>query len=172
MTTPTPYVAYAPFQGGLQAMFTSVVQVLRASSALQADGTAALTWVPLTIVVDPVLSQAGLLRCRLDLQFVRRGIDQPAPIIAGRAPDRVGVAYFMPATDPSTGIPLVLAGDRLKTVPHPMTNRQPVFGTFEIRQIPDMAQDYVGAHHVETQIVEVSESLQPGSPQPFPGATT
>jgi hypothetical protein len=46
----------------------------------------------------------------------------------------------------------------------------PVFGTFEMRVIPDVAQDYVGAHHVEVQVIEVSQSLQPGSPTPFPGS--
>ena len=172
MTTPTPYVPYAPLQGGLQAMFTSVVQVTRAQVGLSAQGDASVSWEPLTEILDPGLNQAGLMRCRLDLQFIRRGIDQPAPVIAGKAPDRVGVIYYLSAVDPATGIPLVLAGDRVVCVPHPVTSRLPVFGTFELRQVPDVAQDYVGGHHVETQIVEVSQSLKPGSVTPFPGATS
>jgi hypothetical protein len=45
----------------------------------------------------------------------------------------------------------------------------PVFGTFEVRLIPEVAQDLTGAHHVETQVIEVSQMLKPGSPTPFPG---
>jgi hypothetical protein len=57
----------------------------------------------------------------------------------------------------------VLAGDRLRCV------AGPVFGTFEIRVVPDPAQDYVGTHHIEVQVIEVAQALQPGSPTPFPG---
>ena len=76
----------------------------------------------------------------------------------------------MPVTDPLTGIPYVQAGDRLVCIQDPITRALPVFGTFEIRQVPDVAQDFIGGHHIETQVVEVSESLQPGSPTPFPGS--
>lgn len=172
MTTPTPYVPAVPLQGGIQALLSSVVQVIRLNAILTDSGDVSMSWAPITAVVDPVLNMPGLLQCRLDLGFIRRGIDQPAAIIAGKAPDRVGVCYFMPATDPVTGIPLVLAGDRLLCVANPLTGRLPVTGTFEIRPVPDMAQDFIGGHHVEVQVVEVSQALQPGAITPFPGATT
>jgi hypothetical protein len=121
----------------------------------------AFTWDPVTSVVDHGLDVPGMLQCRLDLTFLRPGKDQPAPVVAGRAPDRVGVCYFDPAPD-ANGASLVRAGDRLQCV------QGPIYGTFEIRLIPDVAQSLIGAHHIEVQIVEVSQMLKPGtSPTPF-----
>lgn len=158
----TPYIPYAPGQG-FRMFYTSVCQVLRNNPQLVASGGMTFGWPAVTTIVDPVLNQPGLLACRLDLQLVRPGKDAPAPIVAGRAPDRVGVCFFDLATDVN-GVPLVRAGDRLKCV------SGPIFGTFDIRVIPDVAQDLIGAHHVEVQVVEVSQQLQPGSPTPFPGS--
>jgi hypothetical protein len=143
--------------------YTSVCQVLRLDPSLGATGGLTFAWPAVEAVVDPVLDQPGLLQCRLDLTFLRPGKDQPAPIVAGRAPDRTGVCYFGLAHD-SNGAPLVKAGDRL------LCKSGPIFGTFEIRLIPDVAQDMIGAHHIETQIVEVSQMLKPGSPTPYPGS--
>lgn len=158
----TPYIPYAPGQG-LRMFYTSTCQVVRQNPELDAGGGMMLGWQQLTSIVDPILDQPGLLQCRLDLQLVRPGKDQPAPIVAGRAPDRVGVCFF-DLTNDTNGAPLVRAGDRLECV------AGPVYGTFEIRIIPDVAQDLIGAHHVEVQVVEVSQMMQPGSPTPFPGS--
>jgi hypothetical protein len=158
----TPYVPFAPGQAGLRMFYSSVCQVLRLQPALQPGGGMSMTWEPLSSVVDPVLNVPGQLQCRLDLTFIRPGKDQPVPVVAGRAPDRVGVCYFDLAADAS-GVPLVLAGDRLECV------SGPIFGTFDIRLIPDVAQDLIGAHHVEVQVIEVSQMLRAGGPTPFPG---
>jgi hypothetical protein len=84
------------------------------------------------------------------------------PLAAGRAPDRVGVLFCdMPAD--VNGLPLIKAGDRFQMV------SGPVAGTFEVRQVPEAAQDFLGAHHAEFQVIEVAQSLQPGSYTPFPG---
>jgi hypothetical protein len=143
--------------------YSSTCQVLRLDPQMDPSGGMVLGWTALTSILDPIIDQPGLLQCRLDLTFVRPGKDQPAPIVAGRAPDRVGVCFFDLAND-DNGAPLVRAGDRLTCV------AGPIFGTFEIRVIPDVAQDMVGAHHIEVQVVEVSQMLQPGSPTPFPGS--
>jgi len=143
--------------------YTSACQVLRNVPQLDDSGGMTLGWTPVTDIVDPELDQPGLLQCRLDLQLVRPGKDAPAPLAAGRAPDRVGVAFFDLAAGPD-GAPLVRAGDRLECV------AGPVYGTFEIRVVPDVAQDLTGGHHVEVQVIEVSQMLQPGSPTPFPGS--
>ena len=163
MTTPQPYVPFAPGQANMRMFYTSTVQVLRAVASVAAGGGMTYTWPAVPTVVDPVLNVPGQLQCRLDLTFVRPGKDQPAPLVAGRAPDRIGVCYFDLATDAS-GVPLVVAGDRLNCI------AGPIFGTFEIRPIPDVAQDLIGAHHVEVQVVEVSQMLTPGSPMPYPGS--
>jgi hypothetical protein len=143
-------------------MYRSVVQVLRLSSTLQAGGGMSVSWAPITDVVDRMLGTPGMLRCRLDIGFLRPGKDQFAPLVAGRAPDRVGVAYYDPVVDGSSN-PLVKAGDRLQCV------SGPIFGMFEVRVIPDVAQDFIGANHVEVQVIEVAQALLPGSPTPFPG---
>ncbi len=159
----TPYVPYLPsVPSPLRSFYSTVAQVLRLNEVLQAGGGMVMTWNPLTAVVDPILDLPGLLACRIDLTFLRPGKDQPAPFVAGRAQDRVGVAYFDLAASVS-GIPYILAGDRLECV------SGPIFGTFEIRNIPDVAQDGFSGHHVEVQVIEVSQALQPGSPTPFPG---
>ena len=163
MSTPQPYVPYAPGQSAIRMFYSSVCQVERLDPVLDSGGGMSLTWNDLTTIVDPVYNQPGLLQCRLDLTFLRPGKDQPMPLVAGRAPDRTGVCYFDLATD-GDGVPLVLAGDRLKCV------SGPIFGTFELRLIPDVAQSLTGAHHVETQVIEVSQMMQRGSPTPFPGS--
>jgi hypothetical protein len=163
MTTPySPYLPYAPGQG-LRMFYLTTAQVLRLDPVLGAGGGMSLAWNPVQSIVDPILNQPGLLGCRLDLTFIRPGKDQPAPIVAGRAPDRVGVCYFDLTAD-ANGAPLVKAGDRLHCV------SGPIFGTFELRLVPDVAQDLLGAHHIETQVIEVSQMLTPGSPTPFPGS--
>lgn len=163
MTTPQPYVPFAP-NSVLRMFYTSVCQVRRFNPALGPTGAMTFSWDPVTTVVDPVLGQPGLLQCRLDLTFLRPGKDQPSPIVAGRAPDRTGVCYF-DLTNDADGAPLVKSADRLQCV------SGPIFGTFDIRLIPDVAQDLTGAHHVEVQVVECSQMLKPGSPQPFPGTS-
>jgi hypothetical protein len=160
MTTPQPYQPFAPGQG-LRIFYTSTCQVLRLNPSPDAGGGMSFTWDQVTSVVDPVLNQPGLLQCRLDLTFLRPGKDQSAPVVAGRAPDRTGVCYFDLTAD-ANGAPLVKAGDRLKCV------SGPIFGTFEIRLVPDVAQSLIGAHHIEVQVCEVSQMLKPGtSPTPF-----
>jgi hypothetical protein len=161
MTVPQPYVPFAP-SSVLRMFYLSTCQVLRLDPALGPAGAMTFSWVPVDTIVDPVLNQPGLLQCRLDLTFLRPGKDQPAPIVAGRAPDRTGVCYFDLTAD-ANGAPLVKSADRLQCV------AGPVFGTFEIRLVPDVAQDLTGAHHIEVQVVETSQMLKQGSPMPFPG---
>lgn len=96
-------------------------------------------------IVDPVLGVPGELMCRLDLNFVRPGKDQPSALASGRAIDRVGV-LFCDAT------PNLLAGDWLKLVGGPVT------GTFELRATPDGAVDFSNVHHLEVQVSEVAPS--------------
>jgi hypothetical protein len=115
--------------------------------------------------VDPFFGVPGQMLCRLDLQFTRPGKDVPMPLVAGRAPDRVGLLYFDAVPD-TNGRLLVKSGDRIVMV------SGPVYGTFQLNQIPEVAQDFIGAHHIETQVVEVSQALEAGALTPFPGTTT
>jgi hypothetical protein len=159
----TPYTPFAPSQAGLAVFYTSTVQVLRLTETLQAGGGMTMSWQPVTTIVDPLTSVVGQLRCRIDLTHLRPGKDLPSPMVAGRAPDRVGVMYFSLSPD-ANGAPQVLAADRVRCV------AGPIFGTFEVRLIPDVAQDLTGAHHAEVQVIEVSQQLGTGSPTPFPGS--
>lgn len=116
-------------------LFSSRVSVLRLELS-SADGMASYAYVPV----------AGMdsVPCRLDLNFLRPGKDQPTAPEAGKAPDRIGV-MFCDATV------AIRAGDRFRAVAGPVT------GVFEIRQTPDKAVDYSSAHHIEVQIVEVAQ---------------
>lgn len=126
-------------------LYMSRCEVLRFTS-LMVNGTPTQSWGKIDAVVDPRLGVPGELMCRINLGFLRPGVDQPVPLVAGRAPDRSGVMFFDP-----TGA--IKAGDRVRTLSGPVT------GTFEIRVIPEPAIDYRGAHHMEVQIVEVAQQL-------------
>jgi hypothetical protein len=140
-------------------LFNSRVEIRRMHAQL-VNGTPDFQWLRLDQLPTPVLTPpdtllgvASELMCRLDLNFVRPGKDQPMPVVAGRAPDRMGVAFF-DYTD------VVKAGDRIVCL------SGPVVGTFEIRAIPDPAIGYTSAHHVEVQIIEVAQKTTGR----FPGA--
>jgi hypothetical protein len=159
VTTPyVPQVAGSP----ARAFYTSVAQVLRLQPVLQDGGGMSVSWGPVDVILDPYIQTPGLLACRLDLQFTRPGKDALMPLVAGRAPDRVGVLFYDMPLD-SSGLPLLKAGDRYELVSGPLT------GTFEMRQVPEAAQDFLGAQHCENQVIETSQALQPGSYTPFPG---
>lgn len=115
-------------------------------------GSAINDWEKLDEVVDAELGVEGEMMCRLDLNFVRPGKDQPSALVAGRAIDRVGVLFC----DYS---PYLLAGDRLKMIAGPIS------GTFELKATPDGAVDFSEVHHMEVQVVEVAPSAVrfPGS---------
>jgi len=157
----TPDVPFAP-QSTARGLYRSVAQVIRLQPTLQPGGGMVVSWSPVTDILDPYIGTPGLLACRVDLQFTRPGKDAPMPLVAGRAPDRVGVMFCdMPAD--ASGLPLLKAGDRF------VMTSGPVAGTFQVNQVPEIAQDYIGAAHAEFQVVEVSQALQPGSYTPFPG---
>lgn len=160
-----PYVPFVPPPSPLRGLYTSLVQVTRLTPTLVAQGGMSVAWNPITAIPDRTLNQPGLMMCRLDIGFVRPGKDQFAPLVAGRPPDRVGVCYYDVVAD-SNGVPVVRAGDQLVCV------SGPIFGTWQIRVIPDVAQNYIGGHHIEVQVIEVSQALGAGSPMPFPGNLT
>lgn len=125
-------------------LFNSRVQVERLTTTNN-NGRSQMLWVPLDAPLDYVA-------CRLDLVFMRPGKDIPAPLEAGRAPDRIGIMFC--AADLA-----IRAGDRIVTVPNDF-GLEPVKGTFDLKVIPDIAQDYSGGHHIEVQVVETLNDLQ------------
>lgn len=133
-------------------LYQSRMEVLRLSGTL-VNGAPVMRYDKVASTVDPKLGATGEIMCRLDLTFIRPGKDQPMPIVAGRAPDRIGVLFYDTGCD-------VRAGDRLRAVAGPVT------GTFEIRTIPDSAVAYGTTHHMEVQVIEVAQSLA----GVFPGA--
>jgi hypothetical protein len=133
-------------------LYSTRAEALRMSGTL-VDGSPVLTWTKVDTIVDPSLDVPGELMCRLDMAFVRPGKDQPMPVVAGRAPDRIGLMFFDVGVD-------VRAGDRI----HALSG--PVVGTFEVRVVPDPAVDLASAHHMEVQVVEVAQALT----GVFPGA--
>lgn len=133
-------------------LYVTRAEVLRLAGTL-VDGSPVLTWTKVDTLVDPTLGVPGELMCRLDMAFVRPGKDQPMPVVAGRAPDRIGLMFFDSGCD-------IRAGDRIHTL------AGPVAGTFEVRVVPDPAVDLAAAHHMEVQVVEVAQALS----GVFPGA--
>ena len=101
---------------------------------------------------DPALNDMlQFLKGRLDLNFLRQGKDVlPAPV-AGRASDHVGILFTFPYAP-------IKAGDRLVAIPNEQ-NKIPVPGTYDIREMPDVAIDFSDAHHIEVQVIEVGQEL-------------
>lgn len=99
---------------------------------------------------------------RLDMVFLRPGKDVPLAVEAGKAPDRIGICF----AEPNSGL---RAGDRITAVPNTV-GQIPVPGTFDIRVIPDLPQDYSKAHHQEIQVVEVAQAFTDPI-RPFPGVS-
>lgn len=113
------------------------------------DGDATMSWQKVTDVLDTWLGVAGELMCRIDLAFQRPGKDQPMPLVAGRAPDRVGVLFCDPTDQ-------LRSGDRLHCLDGP------VQGTFELRVMPDPIAGFGPyVHHLEAQVIEVSQNMRP-----------
>jgi hypothetical protein len=159
----TPFQPAVPLGNSPRWLYRTTANVLRQRQTLGSDGGLAITWATVGIQVDPYVATPGQLLCRIDFIFTRPGKDQPAAVVAGRAPDRVAVCFFDPMLD-TNGLPTVRPGDRLQCI------AGPVQGTFEIRVIPEAAQDYVGVHHIEVQVVEVSQALASPSQTTFPGS--
>lgn len=128
----------------MQHLFNSVVKTRRLSSS-QVDGMVTTQW------TDVTTGGLGYVSCRIDLNFIRPGKDEPAPLQAGGAQDRYGILFCGPS------VPFK-AGDRIKCIPNGF-GELPVEGTFEIRSIPDKAIDFSRAHHIEVLVFEVPQDL-------------
>lgn len=110
------------------------VEVLR-QARTRVNGALRLSWVAVA-GLRPVV--------RFDLNFIRPGKGQLPPLQSGVRPDRVGVVFAELSAD-------IRAGDRLRPV------SGPVAGTFEVRNIPDVAQGYGAGHHKEIEVIEVAQ---------------
>lgn len=109
------------------------------------EGAAQFTWTDVTDVLDSRLGIPGLMKCRLDLQFVRPGLNAPMPAEAGAPIPRAGTMFC----DIPPGENRLRAGDHLKVVKGVYKGSM-----FEITAIPEVAQDVIAAVHLEAQIVE------------------
>jgi hypothetical protein len=125
-------------------LFPNKVEILE-SVADVVDGARVQTWQKSTQSFDPVCAP-GEMKCRLDLTFLRVGKDAPAPMVAGRTPDRTGVMYC-------TYTPALQAGQIIKVISGPHTG-----ASFMLKMRPDEAQDGVGTHHIEVQVFEVNQA--------------
>lgn len=94
---------------------------------------------------QPLLGSDGqplVLRCFLDLNFIRQGKDPQWTAEAGRPMDRTGVWFGL------AGAP-IKSGDRIKMVKGPT-------GTFEVQGAIDPAWTPSEEHHVEVGVQEVA----------------
>lgn len=125
-------------------LFNSTVEILEAITDI-VDGARVQAWNKSTAKFDPVCAP-GEMRCRLDLIFLRPGKDQPAPIVAGRTPDRTGIMYC-------SYTPNLKGGQTVRVVKGPQKG-----ASFLIKMRPDEAQDFNGTHHIEVQVFEVAQA--------------
>jgi len=135
-------------------LFNSRVEVLEAITDI-VDGARMQSWAKSSDQFDSMAAN-GEMWCRLDLIFLRPGKDQPAPIVAGRTPDRTGILYcsFTPA---------LKGGQIIRCLEGPY-----VGSSFLLKMRPDAAQAFSSAHHIEVQVFEVAQaafSYPSGAPQ-------
>jgi hypothetical protein len=120
-------------------LYASVVKVQRLQLLVEDGQTAIHDWVDQAAPLN-------YIPCRLDLSFVRLGKDAVPAYESAVVPSRFGILFCAPNV-------ALQGGDRIVTVSGPVT------GTFDIKAIPDMPQDYSTAHHIEVQIVETNQTL-------------
>lgn len=131
-------------------LFNSCVRVEELQLVVT-DGVAAMDWAQATSEDPNAQTLLERLPCRLDMNFLRPGKDiAPAPE-AGKAPDRLGIMFTYPFAP-------IKAGQRVVAIENDW-GLIPVKGTFEIRVIPDEAQDFSKTHHLEVQIIETNQNL-------------
>lgn len=144
------YIAPLPNLAGvtsfMRPLYDTRVRVLRRQVVTEHAGSARESWPAIPDVPDVTWGVPGEMWCRLALRFLRRGKDQPPPVVAGRAPDRIGVLYC-------DVTPHLRAGDRVRCV------QGPIAGTFELRVAPDLSPDLFTVHHLEVQVIETAQSL-------------
>lgn len=125
-------------------LFNSTVEVIESITDI-VDGARVQVFQKSTASFDPTAAP-GEMKCRLDLIFLRPGKDAPAPIVAGRSPDRTGIMYC-------SYTPSLKGGQIVRCIKGPHTG-----ASFLIKMRPDEAQDYRGTHHIEVQVFEVAQS--------------
>lgn len=125
-------------------LFPSVVEVLEATTQV-VDGARVQTWNKANQSFDRTLPY-GQMKCRLDLIFLRPGKDAPAPVVAGRTPDRTGVLFC-------SNTPALKGGHIVRVIKGPHLG-----SSFLIKPRPDEAQGFSAAHHIEVQVTEVAQA--------------
>lgn len=125
-------------------LFSSTVEILESTTQV-VDGARVQTWNKSNASFDATCSR-GEMRCRLDLIFLRPGKDAPAPVVAGRTPDRTGVMYC-------SYTPSLKGGQIMRVINGPFTG-----SAFLLKMRPDEAQAFSGTHHIEVQVNEVAQA--------------
>lgn len=125
-------------------LFASRVEVLESITDV-VDGARVQTWQKSSANFDPTCAP-GEMKCRLDLIFLRPGKDQPAPIVAGRSPDRTGVLYCSYTS-------ALQGGHIIKVIDGPYKD-----SSFLLKMRPDEAQAFSRTHHIEVQVFEVNQA--------------
>jgi hypothetical protein len=125
-------------------LFNTTVEILESITDV-VDGARVQTWQKSALMFDPTCA-LGEMKCRLDLIFLRVGKDTPAPIVAGRTPDRTGVMYCSYTAN-------LQGGQIIKCITGPYTG-----SSFLLKLRPDVAQDFSRSHHIEVQVFEVNQA--------------
>jgi hypothetical protein len=135
-------------------LFKSRVEILEATTTV-VDGARVQSWAKSSANFDSTCA-SGEMKCRLDLIFLRPGKDQPAPVVAGRSPDRTGILFC-------SNTPELQSGQIIKVVAGPYLG-----AAFLLKMRPDEAQDFNASHHIEVQVFEVAQAgfnYPSGAPQ-------
>lgn len=137
----------------LRGSYSSVVKIRRLGGGMgpgRVNGAAQYNWVESDDLIDVYWGVPGQMQCRLDVQYVSPGIGAPMPAEVATVIPRSGTVYYDIPDSPL----YVRAGDHLVAIDGPFKG-----STFEIRVIPQPAQDFLGATHMEAQMVEIAIDL-------------
>lgn len=147
----------------LRESYSSTVQVIRLGGGKgpgRVYGGAQYNWVNSTDIIDPYWGVPGQMKCRIDVLFIQPGIPAPMPAETASPTPRTGTVFYDIPADPK----FVRAGDHLEVVAGAY-----IGSTFEIKAIPQEAQDFFGPTHMEARFVEIAIELdeypgvEPGS---------
>ena len=133
-------------------LYPSVVRVERMERTV-VNGRESMEWVTATDPDPYINHKYQWLECRLDMNFLRPGKDAPAPVTAGKQPDRIGIMFCDPAP--------LRAGDRVVAIPNEY-GKIVVPGAFDVHQVPDLALDFDSQHHIEVQVIETVNTVDEG----------
>lgn len=140
-----------PRGSNIRYLYTSLVEISRLGAGngpMLIDGAPNFNYVTAPEMADRFLSRTGIMKCRIDISFVKPGMQAPDPVETGAPIPRWGTLFYDVPPNPRA----LRGGDTITVIGGTATNL--IGSMFQVTAIPAAAQDVLGPTHMEVQIVE------------------